>query len=65
MGVSVINAFTEAQRPLPKLAGTNPINGFLRLAIENDIDFYAAPFPPGVDTPDDLARAEARLAGQG
>ena len=24
-----------------------------------------APFPPGVDTPDDLARAEARLAGQG
>lgn len=47
MGVSVINAFTEAQRPLPKMAGTNPINGFLRLAIENDIDFYAAPFPPG------------------
>ena len=24
-----------------------------------------APFPPGVDTPADLARAEARLAGQG
>ena len=24
-----------------------------------------APFPPGVDTPGDLARAEARLAGQG
>ena len=47
MGVSVINAFTEANRPLPKMAGTNPINGFLRLAIENDIDFYAAPFPPG------------------
>ena len=22
-----------------------------------------APFPPGVDTPDDLARAEARIAG--
>jgi ribose transport system substrate-binding protein len=47
MGVSVINAFTEAGRPLPKMAGTNPINGFLRLAIENDIDFSAAPFPPG------------------
>jgi len=28
------------------MAGTNPINGFLRLAIENDIEFYAAPFPP-------------------
>lgn len=46
MGVSVINAFNEANRPLPKMAGTNPINGFLRLAIENKIDFYAAPFPP-------------------
>ena len=47
MGVSVINAFKEASRPLPKMAGTNPINGFLRLAIENDIEFFAAPFPPG------------------
>ena len=47
MGVSVINAFNDMGRPLPKLAGTNPINGFLRLAIENDIDFYASPFPPG------------------
>ena len=46
MGVSVINAFNDAGRPLPKMGGTNPINGFLRLAIENDIDFYAAPFPP-------------------
>jgi ribose transport system substrate-binding protein len=46
MGVSVINAFQEAGRELPVMAGTNPINGFLRLAIENDIDFYAAPFPP-------------------
>lgn len=45
MGVSVINAFKDAGRPLPKMAGTNPINGFLRLAIENDIDFFAAPFP--------------------
>ncbi|MGQ0669115.1 MAG: substrate-binding domain-containing protein [Actinomycetota bacterium] len=47
MGVSVINAFTEADRPIPFIAGTNPINGFLRLAIENDLAFYAAPFPPG------------------
>lgn len=47
MGVSVINAFIDAGRPLPKMAGTNPINGFLRLAIENDIDFFASPFPPG------------------
>jgi ABC-type sugar transport system substrate-binding protein len=46
MGVSVINAFQEAERDLPVMAGTNPINGFLRLAIQNDIEFYAAPFPP-------------------
>jgi ribose transport system substrate-binding protein len=46
MGVSVINAFTDADRPLPKMGGTNPINGFLRLALANDVDFYAAPFPP-------------------
>lgn len=47
MGVSVINAFKDAGRPMPRMGGTNPINGFLRLAIENGVDFYAAPFPPG------------------
>jgi len=47
MGVSVINAFKDAGRQLPVMAGTNPINGFQRLAIENNVDFSAAPFPPG------------------
>jgi ribose transport system substrate-binding protein len=46
MGVSVVTAFEDAGRPLPVMAGTNPINGFVRLAIENDIEFFAAPFPP-------------------
>lgn len=46
MGVSVINAFNEAGRPTPIMAGTNPINGFNRLAIENDVQFFAAPFSP-------------------
>jgi ABC-type sugar transport system substrate-binding protein len=46
MGVSVINAFKEASRTIPFIAGTNPINGFLRLAIENNLEFSAAPFPP-------------------
>jgi ribose transport system substrate-binding protein len=46
MGVSVINAFKDAGRKLPVMAGTNPINGFLRLAIENKVNFVAAPFPP-------------------
>jgi len=47
MGVSVITAFKEAGRPMPVMAGTNPLNGFLRLALENNVVFSAAPFPPG------------------
>jgi len=47
MGPGVINAFREAGTKLPFITGTNPINGFLRLAKENNIDFFAAPFPPG------------------
>lgn len=47
MGVSVVNAFKEAGRDIPPIAGTNALNGFLRLAKENNVDFYVAPFPPG------------------
>ena len=47
MGPGVVNAFQEAGRDVPPLAGTNPTNGFLRLAQENSLDFDAAPFPPG------------------
>lgn len=47
MGVAVINAFKEAGRDIPFMAGTNAVNGFLRLAQENDVDFFVAPFPPG------------------
>jgi ribose transport system substrate-binding protein len=63
MGVSVINAFADAGRPMPKMGGTNPINGFLRLAIENGIDFYAAPFPPAA-AKDCVETAFAVLAGE-
>jgi ribose transport system substrate-binding protein len=64
MGVSVVNAFKDADRELPAMAGTNPINGFLRLAIENQVDFVAAPFPPGasklcVDTVFKVLRGES------
>lgn len=47
MGPSVIEAFKEAGAELPIIGGTNPTNGFLRLAIENDLEFSVAPFPPG------------------
>ena len=47
MGPGVVNAFAESGRPVPFIAGTNPINGFLRLADEQGLEFFAAPFPPG------------------
>lgn len=47
MGPGVASAYQEAGRELPPVAGTNPTNGFLKLAKENSIDFFAAPFPPG------------------
>lgn len=45
MGPSVIEAYKEAGVELPLIGGTNPTNGFLRLAIEEDLEFYVAPFP--------------------
>jgi ribose transport system substrate-binding protein len=45
MGVGVVNAFAEAGRDVPFIAGTNPINGFLRLAKDNNLEFFAVPFP--------------------
>lgn len=47
MGPGVVNAFQEAGRDVPFIAGTNPTNGFLKLAKDNSLDFFAAPFPPG------------------
>lgn len=47
MGPAVIDAFGEAGRDVPFIGGTNPTNGFLRLATEGDLSFFAAPFPPG------------------
>lgn len=46
MGPSVIQAYQEAGLDVPLMGGTNPTNGFLRLAIENKLDFEVAPFPP-------------------
>jgi ABC-type sugar transport system substrate-binding protein len=46
MGPAVIDAFSEAGRDVPFIGGTNPTNGFLRLATERDLNFFVAPFPP-------------------
>ena len=45
--IGAINAFEEAGVDMPVFGVTNPLNGFLRLALEHDIVFNAAPDPPG------------------
>jgi ribose transport system substrate-binding protein len=46
MMVGAIEAFAEAKRPIPPMT-TEPLNGFLRLAREHNVEFLAVGFPPG------------------
>jgi ribose transport system substrate-binding protein len=46
MGVGVVDAFNEAGRDVPFIGGTGITNGFLRIAQEDDLDFFAVQFPP-------------------
>lgn len=63
MAIGAINALVEAGRPMPKFGVTNPQNGFLRLVLENDVEFWGAPYPPSVAKPC-LDKALEVLAGQ-
>ena len=45
MMVGAIEAFNEAGRDIPPMS-TEPLNGFLRLAKENDVEFLAVGYPP-------------------
>jgi ribose transport system substrate-binding protein len=45
--IGAIQAISEAGGEMPVFGVTNPLNGFLRLAIEHDLRFTAAPDPPG------------------
>lgn len=45
--IGAINAVEEDGGAMPVFGVTNPLNGFLRLAIEYDLVFTAAPDPPG------------------
>lgn len=47
MGSAVVSAFGEAGLAVPFISGTNPTNGFLKVAKDQSLDFYASPFPPG------------------
>ena len=48
MAIGAISALTAANQPMPKFGVNNPLNGFLRLAIEKDLTFSAAPDAPGI-----------------
>ena len=46
MGVGIVDAYREAGIDVPFIGGTGITNGFLRTAIEDEIDFFAVQFPP-------------------
>jgi ribose transport system substrate-binding protein len=46
MATGAILAFKDAKRPQPVYGVDNPTNGFLNLAITNDVKFTAFPDPP-------------------
>ncbi len=46
MGLGGVMAFQEAGRDIPPIGGTGPVNGFLRIAEEENLEFFVAPFPP-------------------
>lgn len=46
MGVGIVDAFMEAGVGVPFIGGTGITNGFLRQALEFELDFFAVQFPP-------------------
>jgi ribose transport system substrate-binding protein len=45
MAWGAVEAFAEAGRPIPPMTA-EPLNGFLGLAKEHDVEFYAIGYPP-------------------
>ncbi len=48
MGLGAAQAFLDAGKSIPILAGTGAMNGFNRLAIDNNVTFWSKAFAPGV-----------------
>jgi len=46
MAVGAIQALKEVGRPIPFISGSSITNGFLRIAADEGLDFYAIQFPP-------------------
>jgi ribose transport system substrate-binding protein len=45
MSQGIVSAYQDAGLPIPPIAGGEYAQGFMRLAAENDIDFYAIQYP--------------------
>jgi ribose transport system substrate-binding protein len=48
MSQGIISAYLDAKKPIPPLAGGEYMNGFLRMAAENKVSFYAVQYPPSM-----------------
>jgi ribose transport system substrate-binding protein len=48
MGIGVAQAFIDAGKPVPPIAGTGAMNGFNRLALDHDIKWWAVSYNPSL-----------------
>lgn len=46
--IGIVQAFVDAGKPVPPIAGTNAQNGSLRVLAENDVPFMGVQFPPAM-----------------
>jgi ribose transport system substrate-binding protein len=48
MGIGVVQAFLDAGKPVPPIAGTGAMNGFNKLAIDNHVKWWAVSYNPSL-----------------
>ncbi|RPJ01279.1 MAG: hypothetical protein EHM39_03510 [Chloroflexi bacterium] len=48
MSMGIISAYLDAGLPIPPIGGGEYMNGFLRMADENNVPFYAVQYPPSM-----------------
>ena len=48
MSMGIISAYLDAGLPIPPIGGGEYMNGFLRMADDNDVKFYAVQYPPSM-----------------
>jgi ribose transport system substrate-binding protein len=48
MSMGIISAYLDAGLAIPPIGGGEYMNGFLRMAADNDVKFYAVQYPPSM-----------------